>query len=200
MNPPVRRSLGRVGDFLIDHRVRFSVAIFGSLFIFNVIMGILPGRLVGPGTIQGASALAIIFTGLALRSWAAGTCQKGKGLTTWGPYRWCRHPLYLGSLLIMAGFALLIPNVMNCAVVIGPVSAIYVLTIVREEQRLAVKYGAAWTAYAGSVPRFLPRSLPGITTGGWSRALWWRRGEYQLVSLTCASLLAFELWHFWASS
>ena len=35
--------------------------------------------------------------GEAIRVWAAGHLEKGREVTTSGPYRWTRHPLYVGS-------------------------------------------------------------------------------------------------------
>ena len=58
---------------------------------------------------------ALLFTaGILVRLWAARTFQR-QGFTDWerigvpkvivedGPYRWLRHPMYLGTILMMAG-------------------------------------------------------------------------------------------------
>jgi hypothetical protein len=49
---------------------------------------------------RGAVLAAI---GEALRLWAAGHIEKGREVTTTGPYRWLRHPLYLGSAIMAIG-------------------------------------------------------------------------------------------------
>ena len=41
--------------------------------------------------------------GEALRIWAAGHLEKGREVTRSGPYRWTRHPLYIGSAIIALG-------------------------------------------------------------------------------------------------
>src|SRR5689334_19238126 len=51
--------------------------------------------------------LAVILCGELLRIWAAGHLKKEEILTTGGPYRFIRNPLYLGSLLIGLGFFLI---------------------------------------------------------------------------------------------
>ena len=43
--------------------------------------------------------------GEALRLWAAGHLEKSREVTSSGPYRWTRHPLYVGSAIIGAGIA-----------------------------------------------------------------------------------------------
>ena len=45
----------------------------------------------------------VSFMGLALRAWAAGHLAKNQELTTSGPYRFLRNPLYIGTLLVAAG-------------------------------------------------------------------------------------------------
>ena len=50
----------------------------------------------------GAAAVA----GAALRIWAAGHIDKGRRLARGGPYAFTRNPLYFGSSLMGAGFAL----------------------------------------------------------------------------------------------
>ena len=40
---------------------------------------------------------AIAILGEAIRLWAAGHLEQSKEITSSGPYRYTRHPLYLGS-------------------------------------------------------------------------------------------------------
>ncbi len=48
----------------------------------------------------------VLLPGLVLRGFASGHVQKDKQLTTSGPYAYTRNPLYLGSLMLAAGFAI----------------------------------------------------------------------------------------------
>ena len=50
--------------------------------------------------------LPVAFVGLLIRAWAAGHIVKNEQLTTTGPYAHTRNPLYFGSFLIAAGFAM----------------------------------------------------------------------------------------------
>ena len=46
-----------------------------------------------------------MLPGLWLRAYASGYVKKNRELTVTGPYAHTRNPLYLGSMLIAAGFA-----------------------------------------------------------------------------------------------
>ena len=48
----------------------------------------------------------LVLPGLWLRGYAAGYVKKNRELTMTGPYAYTRNPLYLGSMLMAAGFAL----------------------------------------------------------------------------------------------
>ncbi len=54
--------------------------------------------LVAGGIVAGA--------GEAIRFWAAGHLRKGQEVTMSGPYRFTRHPLYVGSSVIGVGLAI----------------------------------------------------------------------------------------------
>lgn len=47
--------------------------------------------------------LAVALIGEGIRLWAAGHLEKSREVTQSGPYRWARHPLYVGSSLIALG-------------------------------------------------------------------------------------------------
>lgn len=78
---------------------RFRVALG---FVFGAIVFWLsqPTR----GTIVAGAGVAAV--GEALRIWAAGHLQKSREVTSSGPYRWFRHPLYAGSSVMGAGLAI----------------------------------------------------------------------------------------------
>src|ERR1700761_6904871 len=52
-----------------------------------------------------AIGLPVSLAGLALRAWAAGCLYKDRDLATEGPYAYTRNPLYVGTLIVAAGFA-----------------------------------------------------------------------------------------------
>jgi protein-S-isoprenylcysteine O-methyltransferase Ste14 len=128
-----------------------------------------PGLLVaahGPlrDVLQVAGAIAM-FGGIALlaaaqlnlgASWRIGIEEgKAPGLVEGGLYRFCRHPIYLGLLAALAGYAALLPTPLSLALL----AAAYVgarAQAAAEEAYLDRTYGAAFRAYAQRVGRFLP--------------------------------------------
>jgi protein-S-isoprenylcysteine O-methyltransferase Ste14 len=57
--------------------------------------------------------------GELLSIWAAGHLEKGREVTTTGPYRFTRHPLYLGSVLIGVGLAIASASLWVAALVVA---------------------------------------------------------------------------------
>jgi protein-S-isoprenylcysteine O-methyltransferase Ste14 len=103
-----------------------------------------------------AWSLALVVPGLWLRGYASGYVKKNQELTTTGPYAWVRNPLYLGSILIAAGFAVaLLSWAVGLALTIMFV-AIYVPVIASEERFLRATF-PGFDAYCRRVPRLIPR-------------------------------------------
>jgi protein-S-isoprenylcysteine O-methyltransferase Ste14 len=106
-----------------------------------------------------AWSMALVLPGLALRAAASGTVKKNRELTVTGPYAYTRNPLYLGSALIAAGFALALSSwIVALAVALG-FAAIYIPVIAGEEQFLRTTF-PGFDAYCRQVPRFFPRLTP----------------------------------------
>jgi len=103
--------------------------------------------------------LGLVFSGLALRSWAAGTLHKRTELTMSGPYGLVRHPLYIGSFMMMVGFCQLIDDAENIWFVLGPVLALNIYRALHEKIS-SRRVPDQWTEFARKVPRFFPRRLP----------------------------------------
>ncbi len=72
-----------------------------------------------------------------------------------GPYRFCRHPLYLGGHLILWGLALA-PLGLATAI-LG--SAYLLIGAVLEERDLRARYGEPYENYCRRVPFLLPRLM-----------------------------------------
>lgn len=111
-----------------------------------------------------AMGLPPILLGVALRSWGAGHLVKNHALTMTGPYAHLRHPLYLGTLLVAMGFALLLGgwSSLVALVVILPwfVLAYFPRKDRIESSRLEALYGTAYAAYHEAVPALWPRLQP----------------------------------------
>jgi len=141
---------------------------------------------------------ACVLVGLALRVWAAGLLEKGGELCTDGPYRYVRHPLYLGSLLAAVGFAIMINAIWGWAAVLPLFLALYALQVLAEERHLDLTYGAAHADFTSSVPLLIPRF--GRVAEGKGRP--WRlsqalanREQYHLVVTLLLTALFFLKWY-----
>ncbi|MGA2754652.1 MAG: isoprenylcysteine carboxylmethyltransferase family protein [Terracidiphilus sp.] len=154
-----------------------------------------------------AWSLALVLPGLALRAAASGTVKKNQELTVTGPYAYTRNPLYLGSTLIAAGFAVALLSWPVALLLAFGFAAIYIPVIASEEQFLRTTF-PQFDSYCRSVPRFIPHltaaRLPSesgspavsqpvtqATTGGFSFALYMQHREYN--SALGAALLYLSL-------
>ena len=105
--------------------------------------------------------LPLIAAGVLLRSWGAGHLVKNDSLTTTGPYAHLRHPLYLGTLAVATGFALLLGGVWSLCLlaVVWPWFALHYFPRKdhAESARLAVLHGESFERYHAGVPALWPR-------------------------------------------
>lgn len=142
-----------------------------------------------------AASLALVLPGLWLRGYAAGYVKKNKELTQTGPYAYTRNPLYLGSMLIAAGFALALLSWPIALVLAIGFTVIYVPVISSEERFLRGAF-PDFDDYCARVPRLLPRlTAPhgGGEAGSFSFTLYLRHREYNAgigAALLYASLFA----------
>ncbi len=91
--------------------------------------------------------LLIALPGEVLRIWAAGHIDKGREITMSGPYRFTRHPLYLGSTILGAGFAVAAGSWAVAAIVAGYLGLTLVAAIRTEEAVLDERFAGAYSKY-----------------------------------------------------
>jgi protein-S-isoprenylcysteine O-methyltransferase Ste14 len=103
-----------------------------------------------------AASLALVLPGLWLRAYASGYVKKNAELTQTGPYAHTRNPLYLGSMLIAAGFALALLSWLVALVLAAGFAIIYIPVIAGEERFLRVTF-PEFDDYCRRVPRIVPR-------------------------------------------
>ena len=89
--------------------------------------------------------LAVI--GEVVRVWAAGHLRKGQEVTRSGPYRFMRHPLYVGSFLIGIGFSVAAADFFVWVLVIGYQAMTLQAAIRLEETTLRSKFGDEFERY-----------------------------------------------------
>jgi hypothetical protein len=134
-----------------------------------------------PLTLAVGGGLALV--GLAIRAWAAGHIVKNDRLATTGPYAHTRNPLYFGSFLIAAGFAiaahwsLLLVVVAFFVLVYGP-------TIEKERTKISARFPDEYARWEQNVPAFVPRPTPWrdpmvIDADRFSPSLYMRHGEWR---------------------
>ena len=131
----------------------------------------------------------IVIAGVGLRAYAAGYVRKSSELTMTGPYAYTRNPLYLGSLIIAAGFVVAARSFWIALAAAVIFAAIYVPVMMFEEQFLRSLF-TGFDEYAARVPRLLPRlSAAGGARGQFSSQLYWQHREYN-AALGAAAILA----------
>jgi protein-S-isoprenylcysteine O-methyltransferase Ste14 len=97
-----------------------------------------------------AVGLGVALAGEGLRIWASGHLEKGREVTRSGPYRWMRHPLYVGSAVIAVGVAIASLHVV-VVVAIGLYMALTIRAAVRtEEAFLHRAFGGTYEDYRQS--------------------------------------------------
>ncbi|MFH1541303.1 MAG: isoprenylcysteine carboxylmethyltransferase family protein [Elusimicrobiota bacterium] len=104
--------------------------------------------------------VVLIFFGEIIRIWSAGYIRKNKVLSIVGPYQFIRNPLYIGSLIIGAGFGVFIGNFIILVLIIVVFLLIYTLKINSEEKKLTEIFGEKYLTYKKNVNRWIPRLSP----------------------------------------
>lgn len=126
-----------------------------------------------------------VLLGLGIRAVASGHIRKNSQLATTGPYAYTRNPLYLGSIVMAAGFIVAARDIWIGIAAAAMFFAVYLPVIVAEESYLRSAF-PEYAEYAAQVPRLFPRSTPyrANTNGGlpqFSRELYMQHREYNAV-------------------
>ena len=82
--------------------------------------------------------------------------QQARGLATSGPYRFVRHPQYVGFILVMLGFLVQWPTILTLAM-FPVLTGMYVKLARDEERAVRADFGDAYDKYAAEVPAFFPK-------------------------------------------
>jgi protein-S-isoprenylcysteine O-methyltransferase Ste14 len=139
--------------------------------------------------------VGIAICGLLLRGYAAGHLRKHKQLAISGPYAFTRNPLYLGSVLLAAGFSVASHSWISTLLLAFYLAIFYPVVIRREEAELKTLYGAAFVEYASRVPAFWPRLSPAMaSTERFSWPLYRQNREYEAaIGLAVAMVILWIL-------
>jgi len=143
----------------VARRIRVPLGFLtGALYLFE-----LTRRAPHPAAV--VWSLALVLPGLWLRAYASGYVKKNRELTVTGPYAHTRNPLYLGSMLIAAGFAVALLSWPVALVLALGFAVIYVPVIASEERFLRMAF-PGFDDYCHQVPRLIPRLTPATQPGG----------------------------------
>ncbi|MES2390874.1 MAG: methyltransferase [Acidobacteriota bacterium] len=127
-----------------------------------------------PSWLSIAISLPLVALGVWMRGYASGYVKKNAELTRTGPYAHTRNPLYLGSILIAAGFAVAAGAISSArwwlaVLLVAMFLFIYIPTILSEESFLRSEF-ASFDDYARKVPRlgwrFTAAKFEGDSGGG----------------------------------
>ena len=102
------------------------------------------------------AGVALTLIGLLIRTWACGHLEKEKKLTTSGPYRYTRNPLYFGNLLIGLG---VVTGAQSWWVLAGALvlfGIFYSVIILSEKQKMEILFPMEYAEYKRKVPLFFP--------------------------------------------
>ena len=152
-------------------------------FVFTAVVLWLATPTVGSLVLGGV----IASIGESIRVWAAGHLEKSKEVTSSGPYRYTRHPLYLGSSLIGIGIAIIANDALVAAIVIAYLALTLTAAMRSEEAHLREKFGDAYDAYAQKRASSIERTF------SWKRAVYNREHHTITGLLTGLVLLALKL-------
>ena len=142
------------------------------------------------------AGLPFLIVGEAIRIVANGSLIKDKALTDFGIYAHVRHPLYVGSALIAAGFLVMARSLILLVVFHVVFIGLYRHTILNEEAKMDRLYGDAFRQWAAATPRFIPRrlSVREIRTWFTFRKAWVNRehqGLLGVIALTAVLYLKY---------
>jgi protein-S-isoprenylcysteine O-methyltransferase Ste14 len=149
-------------------------------------------------------SLPLAAAGLWLRGYAAGYVKKNAELTRTGPYAHTRNPLYLGSILIAAGFAVAAGRWWMVVLLVLMFVAIYWPTILSEETFLRSTF-PGFDDYARQVPRlgwrFIRPQFPDVqpNSGGFDPGRYRHHREYNAL-IGAAALYAVLVVRMWVGS
>ena len=120
-----------------------------------------------------SAGLVIASIGEGFRIWAAGHLQKSREVTRSGPYRWTRHPLYVGSGIIALGVIVAARSALVALLGAAYIGITIPMAIRAEEAYLQRTFGPTYDLYRkDEAPPMLRR---------FSLAHAWRNREYRAL-------------------
>lgn len=187
---PPRTGLAHVIRELRYHEAARQVLAVVLIVVYAVTAAPLPAL-----TVIG---LPVAVAGAFVRLYASGFIVKNQELATDGAYRFVRHPLYTGNILLVVGLALAGSRWWGIPLALLFFWFYYPTAIEYEDRKLHRIFGAAWEQWSARTPALMPRfggETP-ATVGDrrWSFAVSNTHGElvFVVLALACAVWVAWR--------
>lgn len=128
-------------------RARLTEALARRRVALGFVFGAVVLGLAKPTAMSLAVGLSIAGGGEAIRFWAAGHLNKSREVTSSGPYRWCAHPLYVGSSVMGVGLAAASANLVVAALIATYLTVTLTAAIQTEDAFLRRTFGDGYDRY-----------------------------------------------------
>lgn len=156
-------------------RMRLARSVFAFVALPGIVAYALPAWLVYSGRglaaasdAAGVSGLLLLGAGSAVLLWCVVAFhRRGRGtLAPWSPpqrlvtsglYAYSRNPMYLGVLLVLAGWTLFARSPLLAAYGLVVALAFHLRVVFAEEPALERAFGDEWRSYRACTPRWLGR-------------------------------------------
>ena len=140
-----------------------AIVVLAAL-LASLLMRAEPADLLDPdGSWRALPGWLLMISGVLVRLWGSGNLRKNQEITDTGIYAIVRHPLYIGSLLLLLAYFLCIGDPLLGLALFGVLLfGIYYPTMLAEEEHLMLKFPADFREYSPP-PRLFPawRRIPG---------------------------------------
>lgn len=151
----------KFSDIIYKWRVRIG--------LISTILSIILAKPTAYSLIAGA---IIAILGLTIRIWACGYLKKEKELTTSGPYRYTRNPLYFGSMVLGISTVVACRSWGVLAIFAVNFLIIYPVVIRTEKEKMSKLFPEKYRKYSERVPLFFPMLKPKLTPDLNNRFSW----------------------------
>jgi protein-S-isoprenylcysteine O-methyltransferase Ste14 len=141
-----------------SRRILPRVAAYAGTFA-PFLLGFAPSSQVTPGLVLAAVSIqaigmAFVMYSLAILRRSFGVAPQVRTLVRSGPYRFIRHPLYVGEFVTLTGAVLVVPSWQK-VVILVVTAAIQVYRAIQEE-RLLSAHDPEYAEYMTETKRFVP--------------------------------------------
>jgi protein-S-isoprenylcysteine O-methyltransferase Ste14 len=163
--------------------------------VLAIVLIVLYAATAQPVPVLAAAGLPIALVGAFVRLYASGFIVKNQELATDGAYRFVRHPLYTGNILLVVGFALAGSLWWGLPLAGSFFWFYYPTAIEYEDRKLRRLFGATWEEWSARTPALLPRIDAAGPAGSrrWALGTSMRHGELVLF-VFCVMCMGWVGW------